>query len=123
MIKGIGCDLCSIKRIEKATVRPEFVDKVFTVAEQKYCVGRGVQKCASFAARFAAKEAVMKAFGTGWRDGAWTDVEVIQNELGQPIILLHGYFKKLAGEQGISNVHLSLTHEKEFAAAYVVMEG
>lgn len=122
MIGGIGCDLCVIARIEKAAARTSFLTRVFTKQEQDYCESRGVQKSASLAARFAAKEAVLKAFGTGLRGGELKEIEIIQDELGKPKVNLLGYFKQLALDKKVVQWHLSLTHEKEYAMAYVVME-
>lgn len=122
MIYGVGCDLCNISRIAKAVGRQGFIDRVFTKKEQEYCTARGEQRFASFAARFAAKEAVLKALGTGLRDGKLLDVEIMQNDLGKPSVILHGAFLQLAEKLKITNWQLSLTHEKDYAAAFAVLE-
>lgn len=123
MVKGVGCDLVTVARMEKAAQRSGFLERVFTVGEIQYCESRGVQKFASLAARFAAKEAVLKALGTGLREGRLTDVAVMQNELGQPSVQLSGAIKNLADKQGIKNIQLSLSHEGGQAMAVVIMEG
>lgn len=122
MIIGIGCDIIEIKRVKQAVVRELFVKKVFSAAEAEYCKSRGQQQYASFAARFAAKEAVVKALGTGFRGGSLTEIEVVNDDLGKPYIRLSGYYKELAERLGVKKQHLSLSHSRETAIAYVVME-
>ncbi|MCQ2381057.1 MAG: holo-ACP synthase [Acidaminococcaceae bacterium] len=122
MIGGIGCDLCAIERMEKAVAKKGFLERVFTVQEQEYCEKRLAHKYASLAGRFAAKEAVLKAFGTGLRGGKLQEIEVVTDKFGKPSIRLFGYFQKLAEQLGVVNWHLSLTHEQGYAAAFVVME-
>lgn len=122
MIIGIGCDTIEINRIAKAVQSQGFKERVFTMAETAYCESRGKQQYASFAARFAAKEAVLKALGTGLRGGALTEIEVRNDELGCPQIFLSGYHLELARAKGVKRCHLSLSHSKESALAYVVME-
>lgn len=123
MIIGIGCDIIEIARVQKAVQRQAFQNRVFSVEEIAYCTGRGQQQYASFAARFAAKEAVLKAFGTGFRGGSLTEIEVYNDALGRPEIKFSGYYKELAEKSGVTKCHLSLTHSRDNAAAYVVMEG
>ena len=123
MILGIGCDIIEIERIRNAVLKEGFCRRVFTEAEQEYCQGRGAQGAASFAARFAAKEAVLKALGTGLRGGSLTEIEVVQDALGKPGIRLAGYHLELANSKGVRNIQLSLSHSKENSIAYVVMEG
>ncbi len=123
MIIGIGCDIIEVQRIEKAVQSESFKQRVFTTAEIAYCESRGKQQYASFAARFAAKEAVLKALGTGLRGGALTEIEVLNDELGCPKLHLHGYHLDLACSKGASSWHLTLSHSKETAMAYVVLEG
>ncbi len=123
MIIGIGCDIIEIERVKKAVQRQAFQSRVFSDREIAYCTGRGQQQYASFAARFAAKEAVLKAFGTGFRGGSLTEIEVCNDVLGRPEIRLSGYYKELAEKCGVIKCHLSLTHSRDNAAAYVVMEG
>ena len=123
MIIGIGCDIIEINRVEKAVKSESFKQRVFTKAEIAYCESRGKQQFASFAARFAAKEAVLKAFGTGLRGGALTDIEVLNDELGCPQMTLTAYHKELAESKGVQKIHVSLSHSKDSAMAYVVLEG
>ena len=121
MIIGIGTDIIEIERVRKAVGRDNFLQKVFTAAEQNYCNSRGKQSAASYAARFSAKEAFFKAIGTGIFT-ALTEVEVQNNSQGQPEIFLHGKAKKIAQDKGVEKIFLSLTHSKDFANAVVVLE-
>jgi holo-[acyl-carrier protein] synthase len=123
MIIGVGIDIIEISRIEEAIRRPAFINKVFTAAEQIYCEGRGRQRSASYAARFAGKEAVSKALGTGFSGGSWQDVEIILNEQGQPQVTLSGYFAGVAEQLGGAKIHISLTHARNYAAAQALLEG
>ncbi|EGO64295.1 holo-ACP synthase [Acetonema longum] len=124
MILGIGIDIVEVDRMDSAIRRDAFVKRIFTEQEQRYCEGRGVQKAASYAARFAAKEAVLKALGTGMSGGGtWLEVEVVSDPHGRPVISLHGFFAALAAKQRVSKIHLSLTHAREYAAAQAVLWG
>lgn len=123
MIIGVGIDIVEISRIAAAIKRTAFIDRVFTPAEQVYCESRGVQRAASYAARFAAKEAVLKALGTGLRGGTWQDVEITNNSLGRPLVQMTGYYQNLAGELGVQEIYLSVTHARDYAAAQVVLWG
>ncbi len=122
MIIGIGCDIIEINRVEKAVQSESFKKRVFTDAEIAYCGSRGKQQFASFSARFAAKEAVLKALGTGLRGGALTEIEVLNDELGCPQMTLTGYHKELAEKKGVKKIHVTLSHSRESAMAYVVLE-
>ncbi len=122
MVIGIGCDIMEIERISRAIARAAFVRRVYTADEIAYCQGRGQQAAASFAARFAAKEAVLKALGTGLRGGSLQEIVVTSNALGKPEVCLSGYFAELAEQLGVKNIKISLSHSKEMAMAYVVME-
>ena len=119
---GIGCDIIEIARLAKAIEKEHFVERVYTEQEIAYCCSRGKQAAASFAARFAAKEAVLKAFGTGLRGGKLTEIEVVLNELGKPAVKLYGYHKDLAERLGVNKIHLSLSHSQGNAVAFVTME-
>ena len=88
MIVGIGCDLTEIYRVKKALTIEKFAARVFSPAEQEYCEARGMQKFASYAARFAAKEALLKALGTGLRGGKLIDIEVYNDCMGKPNLLV-----------------------------------
>jgi holo-[acyl-carrier protein] synthase len=97
-----------------------FLERVFTAAEQKYAKANknGVEKLAG---RFAAKEAVLKLLGTGWRGKiAWTDVEVVNTATGQPVVNLSGEVKKIADKSGITQISVSITHTANFAIASAV---
>lgn len=124
MIFGIGTDIIEIERIERAVNRSQrFCDKIFTKGEQAYCNGRNHARFESYAARYAAKEAMFKALGTGYRYGfAFNEVEVLNDDLGKPEIHAHGKVKKFLKENRVSQIHLSLSHARENAVAYVVLE-
>ena len=123
MLIGVGCDVIEIARVQKAIERAAFVKRVFTPAEIAYCESRGKQAAASFAARFAAKEAVLKALGTGLRGGELTEIVITNDDLGKPSVQLYGYHAELAKELGVKNIALSMSHSRAMALAYVVMEG
>ncbi|MBQ9763554.1 MAG: holo-ACP synthase [Phascolarctobacterium sp.] len=123
MIIGIGCDIIEINRVEKAVQSDSFKKRVFTEAEIAYCESRGKQQFASFGARFAAKEALLKALGTGLRGGALTELEVLNDDLGCPHLTLTGYHKELVASKGVQKIHVTLSHSKDSAMAYVVLEG
>jgi holo-[acyl-carrier protein] synthase len=117
-----GIDLVDCPRIEAMVERhgKRFIQRVFTAAEQAYAEANknGIEKLAG---RFAAKEAVLKLMGTGWRGKiAWTDVEVINNSSGQPEVTLGGEVKKIAGKLGIKHISISITHTANFAIASAV---
>jgi len=118
---GIGCDIIEIKRIARAIESERFVVRVYTEQEIAYCRGRGKQASASFAARFAAKEAVVKALGTGHRAGKLTEIEVVNNELGKPEVKLYGYYAELASHKGVQQICISLSHSQENALAFVTL--
>lgn len=124
MIVAIGIDIIEIARIEESFEQQgeRFRTRVFTAAEIDYCEQRAL-RFASYAARFAAKEAVMKALGTGWADGvAWRDIEVARGEKGKPAILLYGRALERFNELGARKAHISLAHSREFAIAQVILE-
>ena len=124
MIVALGVDIIEIARIEDAFARlgHRFRDRIFTESEIAYCESRG-SRHASYAARFAAKEAVMKALGTGWGDGVrWRDIEVRRAESGGPSVFLTGQAFERFRELGAAKVHLSLSHSREIAIAQVVFE-
>ena len=117
-------DLVENARIESMlTAHGErFLDRCFTPKEQEYCLdARGARRIERLAARFAAKEAVLKALGTGWRNGiAWTDVEVRSDPMGRPILSLANEAARLAERQGVSAWSISLTHTGTFSAASAI---
>jgi holo-[acyl-carrier protein] synthase len=125
MIKGIGTDIIEVGRVERESARlgPDFLQRLFTPGEIDYCESKR-RPFESYAARFAAKEAFLKALGTGGRDGiSWQDIEVIRDARGRPELVLRGRAEALARERGISKVFVSLSHSHEFATAVTVLEG
>ena len=122
MIVGVGCDIIEIERIARAIKRESFIQRVFTAKEAAYCQSRGQQAAASFAARFAAKEAVLKALGTGLREGSLQEIAVANDALGKPLVQLNGHFAALSRQLGVKNIQISLSHSRDFAVAYVIME-
>jgi holo-[acyl-carrier protein] synthase len=123
MIIGIGTDIIDVQRIERVIERNGgFINKVFTPQEIAYCEARAA-KAQSYAARFAAKEAMMKALGTGWGEGVnWQDIEVVSEASGKPRILLSGQALATAKAMGAEHWHLSLSHERTAAIAFVVLD-
>ncbi len=122
MIYGIGIDVVEVDRIEAAIERQgeAFLARLFTEAERKYCE-RQSRPAMHFAARFAAKEAVSKAFGTGiGGQASWLDMEVLRVESGAPKMLFHGNAAEFLITEGISEVQISLTHARDYAAANAV---
>jgi holo-[acyl-carrier protein] synthase len=113
-----GVDIIEIPRIRQVLERygQRFLDRVFTPGEIEYCRGRAP----NLAARFAAKEAAMKALGTGFRGVAWKDIEVVRHRSGAPSIKLHGRAKSRAQRLGLRDMALSLSHSREYAVASVV---
>ena len=123
MILGVGTDIVEVNRVKKAINNPRFCERVYTEAERQYCESRGMQRVQSYAARFSGKEAILKAFGTGLREGTMQDIEILPDALGCPQVNLTGHFAKLACEKKVEKVWISLSHTKEYAAAQCVMEG
>ena len=123
MVLGLGTDIVEIGRVKNAIGREAFLARVFTCRERAYCDVRGTGRAASYAARWAGKEAVLKAFGMGLRHGALLDVEIVPDALGAPEVHLFGFFAALAKERGVRRIHLSLSHAKEYAVAQCVLEG
>ena len=121
MIFGVGTDIIEIARVKKAVSKKNFRDNVFTQAEQNYCNARGKNSAASYAARFAAKEAFFKALGTGIITRL-ANVEIINDERGAPKIFLLDAAKALVQERGIEKISLSLSHSREFATAVCILE-
>lgn len=112
-----------IERVARAIQRESFVKRVFTQAEAEYCRSRKAGMAASFAGRFAAKEAIMKALGTGLREGSLTELEILNDELGCPKVNMTGRFREMAAERGVGCCHISISHSMAYAAAQCVMEG
>jgi holo-[acyl-carrier protein] synthase len=124
MIVSIGVDIIEVARIREVLQRtPRFRERVFTAAEQEYCNGRGAVADQHYAARYAAKEAALKALQTGWRGGiSWQDVEISSLESGAPVISFHGEARKLFEASGATAAHLSMSHTTEHAIAQVILE-
>jgi holo-[acyl-carrier protein] synthase len=115
-----GVDMIEILRIRRVAAQygERFLNRIYTDQEQRYCRGRASQ----LATRFAAKEAVMKALGTGIRGVPWKEVEVVRRPGRAPTIVLHGKASQQAKRMGIEQIAVSLTHSKDFAIAFVVAE-
>ena len=125
MIFGIGIDIIEVARIAKqvSLSSSSFAKKIFTEKEIEYCESKIRNKAQNYAARFAAKEAFFKAIGIGWRDGlSWKEIEVVNDELGKPEIVLIGKAKKIIVENKITRIHVSLSHIKEVAVAVVILD-
>jgi len=124
MIVGIGIDLVKIERINKAGKdHPGFLERVFTAIEREYC-SKQKFPAQHYAGRFAAKEAVLKAIGTGWSAGVkWTDIEVIHGDGGGPIVNVSGRVKDLMDLKGVKQILLSYSHDEGYAVAQVVLVG
>ncbi|MBA7699142.1 Holo-[acyl-carrier-protein] synthase [subsurface metagenome] len=117
-----GIDLVDCPRIEAMIERhgERFVQRIFTAAEQAYAESNK-NKIEKLAGRFAAKEAILKLMGTGWRGKiAWTDIEIINNSSGQPEVTLDGEVEKIADKLGIKHISISITHTANFAIASAV---
>ena len=124
MIVGTGVDLAEVPRIRASIERygEKFIRRIYTPAEIAY-VERKANKYERYAARFAAKEAGMKAIGTGWRRGVtWQDFEVANLRSGKPTLLLHGVAAGFAEKLGVKNISLSITHTAELGMAHVILE-
>lgn len=125
MILGTGIDLAEVPRVRASIERygDRFLRRVYTEREIAY-VERKANKYERYAARFAAKEAGMKAIGTGWRNGIrWQDFEVANLPSGRPTLSFHGVAAEYARRLGVTNVQLSLTHTADLGMAFVILEG
>lgn len=127
MIVSVGVDLIEIERIQKALQDPQigtrFRNRVFTEKEIRYCETKQRGRYESYAGRFAAKEAVMKALGRGWGSKVtWSEIEVARAQSGKPDIVLHGKTALFAERLGIRRWALSITHTREHGLAYVVAQ-
>jgi len=124
MIVGIGIDIAEVPRIRQSIERfgKRFVERIFTDGEQRYCDSKA-NRMERYAARFAAKEAAMKALGTGWNHGVrWRDCEVVRMPGGRPSIAFHGRAAEFAAKLGVKNAALSISHTQEQAIAQVILE-
>ena len=125
MIVGMGVDIAEIDRMEGAITRngQRILDRLFTPAEIAYCE-RHKDRFERYAARFAVKEAAMKALGTGWRHGVrWVDIEVVNLPGGKPTLRLAGVAAEFAARLGVKNISISITHSGNTALAQVIFEG
>ncbi len=115
---AVGVDIVEIERIERALAKfgTRFLGRVYTPLEAAFCRGRSSE----LAARFAAKEAVMKALGTGARGVAWREIEVLPNHRGKPLVYLHGRAQQRAERIGLEGIDISMSHSRNFAVAFVV---
>jgi holo-[acyl-carrier protein] synthase len=124
VIVGLGLDIAEVDRIEAAITRygGPFIERLFTPAEVAYCE-KHKNRFERYAARFAAKEAAMKALGTGWRHGVrWRDIEVTREASGKPTLRLEGVAREFADRLGVRNIALTITHSGNLALAQVIFE-
>lgn len=124
MIVGVGLDIAEIDRIGAAIARhgAPFLERIYTTREVSYCENHK-NKFERYAARFAAKEAAMKALGTGWRGGVrWRDIEVVRQASGKPTLDLEGAARRFANDLGVKNISLTITHSGNLALAQVIFE-
>ena len=124
MIVSIGIDIIEVARIREVLLRtPRFAERVFTDAERAYCDSRGAVAAQHYAARFAAKEAALKALQTGWRGGiGWQDVEIASRESGAPYLIFTGQVLEVFEKFGATATHLSISHTTQHAIAQVILE-
>jgi holo-[acyl-carrier protein] synthase len=124
VIISIGIDIVEVRRMREVIERtPRFVERVYTEGERAYCDSRGAIAAQHYAARFAAKEAALKALQTGWSGGiGWQDVEVAAHASGAPLLIFHGLARELFEKSGATSAHLSISHTNEHAIAQVILE-
>ena len=125
MIVGTGIDIAEVPRIGQSIARfgDRFLQRIYTAGEMRYCDSKA-NRVERYAARFAAKEAAMKALGTGWSHGVrWRDIEVANAPGGKPTLHLAGAAREIAERLGVKNISLSITHSGNFALAQVIFEG
>ena len=121
LIIGAGIDLVEIERMRGAIDRlgQRFLARIFTRRERQLCGGRPWR----LAGRFAAKEALLKAIGTGLRGFSWQQIEVLADDLGAPKVQCHGNFAAALRERGVTRIHVSISHAREYAIAQALLEG
>ena len=124
MIVSIGIDIVEVYRIAETIQRtPRFVERVFTASERAYCDAKGAAAAQSYAARFAAKEAFLKALKTGWRGKiTWHDMEILNDAQGVPSLTIKGEARNLLENLGADKIHLSISHTTDHAVAQVILE-
>jgi holo-[acyl-carrier protein] synthase len=123
MIVGIGTDIIEVERIARLlSEKKKFKDRIFTQKEIEYCDGK-INHVQNYAARFAVKEALLKAIGTGWREGvAFKEIEVVNDKKGKPELVLTGSAKRITEELGVTNIQVSISHLKDLAIGMVLLE-
>ena len=124
MIIGTGIDIAEVPRIRQSIERfgKRFLDRIYTAGEMRYCDSKA-NRVERYAARFAAKEAAMKALGTGWNHGVrWRDCEIVRMPGGRPTMKFHGIAGEFAAKLGVQNIALSISHTEEQAIAQVILE-
>jgi len=121
----VGSDICSIKRVEDVYNRygERFLDRILTASEKAYALSRPKDFLARVAGRFAAKEATSKVLGTGFYGIGWKDIEVVRLQTGEPTIKLHGRAVAVAKGRGLTTFELTMSHEREYAIAFVLGYG
>lgn len=119
MIKGIGCDIIDISRIEKVMHNTRFIDKVYTQYEQACIKSKSVHTAAGI---WAAKEAVSKALGTGFAGFTVKDIEIQHDNNGKPFVILHDGAEIVSSNQCIKRIHISISHEDTYAMAFAIAE-
>jgi len=124
MIVSIGIDIVEVYRIAETLARtPRFGERVFTDREREYCDAKGAAAAQSYAGRYAAKEAFLKALKTGWRGKiTWRDIEIVSDDQGAPSLNISGEASVLFTKTGAVRAHLSISHTSEHAVAQVVFE-
>jgi holo-[acyl-carrier protein] synthase len=124
VIVSIGIDIVEVYRIRETLERtPRFVERVFTERERRYCDAKEMAAAQSYAARFAAKEAFLKALKTGWRGKiTWHDIEIVSGENNVPSLKIGGEAQRILENLGANQIHLSLSHTTEHAVAQVILE-
>lgn len=124
MIVSIGIDIVEVYRIAETLARtPRFGERVFTAAERDYCDAKGAAAAQSYAGRYAAKEAFLKALKTGWRGKiTWRDIEIVSDGQGAPTLNISGEAERLFFESGATHMHVSISHTSEHAVAQVIFE-
>jgi len=124
MILSIGIDICEVYRIAETLARtPRFTERVFTETERAYCDAKGAAAAQSYAGRFAAKEAFLKALKTGWRGKiTWHDIEIVSDADGVPTLRISGEAQALFEKLGALRSHISISHTAEHAVAQVIFE-
>jgi holo-[acyl-carrier protein] synthase len=124
-VAGLGTDLARIERFRRLLVQEKrgVIDRLFTEGEKSYALAKK-DPASHLAARFAAKEAFLKALGLGLREGiSWQEIDVVRDALGRPLLHLFGRAAEIFRERGFLSIHLSYSHDGDYAIATVVLEG